>query len=399
MHLEGKKILLGVCGSIAAYKALILLRLLVKAGAAVQVIMTKEAQQFVGKLSFSSLTDYPVFSELAVEDNWKNHVDLGLWADVMVIAPATANTMSKLAHGIVDNLLTAVYLSSKCPVMIGPAMDLDMWAHPATKRNIRTLQSDGVQIFPVGFGPLASGLIGDGRLAEPENMFQTISDYFNHSKDLEGKKLLITAGPTIEAIDPVRFISNHSSGKMGIKIAEAALIRGAEVTLILGPTKETVTEHKNLELIRVSTAEQMLIEVKKKWINVNYFILAAAVSDYQAREIAQEKIKKDENNLSLELKRTVDIAAFIGENKADDQILIGFALETENIMDNAQKKLDKKNMNMIVINSPKVENSAFGYDTNKIDILKKNGEYLSFELKSKKEVAEDILNEMLKLKN
>ncbi|MDQ3142442.1 MAG: bifunctional phosphopantothenoylcysteine decarboxylase/phosphopantothenate--cysteine ligase CoaBC [Bacteroidota bacterium] len=392
--LKGRKIILAVTGSIAAYKSLILVRLLTKADADVQVIMSRSAKEFVGKLSFATLSGKPVLSDLQTDQEWNNHVALGLWADLMIIAPASAHTISKLASGLVDNLLTAVYLSAKCPVMIAPAMDLDMWAHPATQSNIQTLQNFGQFIIPVGKGPLASGLNGLGRLAEPEDIFRVVSDHFTHSRIFENKKILITAGPTYEAIDPVRFIANHSSGKMGIRIAEQAVLMGAEVNLILGPSHEKIMAHPKLHINRIVSAEDMFLETKKHLESSSIFILAAAVADFKPEKAASEKIKKNNTDLQLKLMHTDDIAQFIGIEKKAHQFLVGFALETEQIIEHAKLKMEKKNMDFIVINSPRDENAAFGFDTNKISILHRDGRIKEFELKSKAAVAVDILLEI-----
>lgn len=397
--LQGRKILLGVTGSIAAYKSLLLLRLLTKAGAEVQVILTKNAHDFVGELSFSTLSNKPVYTDLQNDQEWQNHVKLGLWADLILIVPATAHTIAKFRIGIVDNLLTAVYLSARCPVMISPAMDLDMWQHPATQENLQVLGNRGHFIIPVEDGPLASGLSGPGRLAEPEQIHSHVISFFNQNNALTGQKILITAGPTHEAIDPVRFIANASSGKMGIRLAEEAIKRGAEVWLILGPSEEPVSHTSKLHIQRIISADEMMFEVEKLYKSMDYFILAAAVADFKPEIIANEKIKKSNFNTNLKLVATPDIASFIGKNKKIDQKLIGFALETTHIIENAKIKLDKKNMDMIVINSPKDTGAAFGHNTNKISILKKAGELISFELKSKRDAAKDILNEMLKLKH
>ncbi|MFN8280706.1 MAG: bifunctional phosphopantothenoylcysteine decarboxylase/phosphopantothenate--cysteine ligase CoaBC [Saprospiraceae bacterium] len=397
MDLKGKKIILGVCGSIAAYKALILVRLMTKAGMEVRVIMTRDAEQFVGKLSFSSLTGQTVHSDLTYASEWNNHVELGLWADLLVIAPATAQTISKMAHGMVDNLLTAVYLSAKCPVMVAPAMDLDMWAHQATQHNIGTLRNYGNQIIPVSTGPLASGLSGAGRLAEPEDIFRTVCQFFTAKSDLAGKSVLVTAGPTYEPIDPVRFIGNYSSGKMGVRIAEEVLRRGGQVFLILGPASILPPVNPALTTVKVQSATEMLEAVKRYQESSDFFILAAAVADFMPEKVATEKIKKNVGVPEIRLVQTPDIAAHLGTFKKGNQRLVGFALETENILDNARSKMNKKNMDMIVINSPREAGAGFGGETNRIDILKKNGEVLSFELKSKSEVAEDIVNEMIKL--
>jgi len=395
--LTGKKIILGVTGSISAYKSLILLRLLTKAGAEVKVIMTNSAMDFVGPLSFSTLSGHKVMNSLSNEQEWQNHVHLGLWADLLLVAPISAQSMAKFTLGLVDNLLTAVFLSAKCPVMIAPAMDLDMWKHPSTQNNLEILKQRGVKVVPVAEGILASGLSGPGRLAEPEEIMELVQAFFDQKAKLKHKKILITAGPTYESIDPVRFIGNFSSGKMGIRLAEVAASMGAEVTLVLGPTNQKTDPSFQIEVIHVVSAEQMLSSVSSKINHFDYFILAAAVADYKPENPSLEKIKKTEDSITLKLVKNPDIAAFIGEKKQPNQKLIGFALETQNILNNAQTKLDKKNMDMIVINSPKDEGAGFGFDTNKIQILKKSGELISFELKSKEKVAIDILEEMIKL--
>ena len=395
--LTGKKIILGVTGSISAYKSLILLRLLTKAGAEVKVIMTNSAMDFVGPLSFSTLSGQKVLNSLSNEQEWQNHVHLGLWADLLLVAPIIAQSMAKFTLGLVDNLLTAVFLSAKCPVMIAPAMDLDMWKHPSTQNNLEILKQRGVKVVPVAEGILASGLSGPGRLAEPEEIMELVLAFFDQKAKLKHKKILITAGPTYESIDPVRFIGNFSSGKMGIRLAEVAASMGAEVTLVLGPANQKPDPSFQIEVIHVVSAEQMLSSVSSKINHFDYFILAAAVADYKPENPSLEKIKKTEDSITLKLVKNPDIAAFIGEKKQPKQRLIGFALETQNIVNNAQTKLDKKNMDMIVINSPKDEGAGFGFDTNKIQILKKSGELISFELKSKEKVAIDILEEMIKL--
>ncbi|MGB4970625.1 MAG: bifunctional phosphopantothenoylcysteine decarboxylase/phosphopantothenate--cysteine ligase CoaBC [Saprospiraceae bacterium] len=394
--LEGRKIILGITGSIAAYKSVVLLRLLMKAGAEVQVIMTESAHDFIGPLTLSSLSTKEVLSKLNLDQEWSQHVALGQWADLLMIAPASANTISKCAHGIVDNLLTAVYLSAKCPIMIAPAMDLDMWRHPATQENISKLNSFGHFIVPVEDGPLASGLSGPGRLAEPEIIFKFITNYFLVSKPFEGIKILITAGPTYEAIDPVRFIGNHSSGKMGIQLAEQAVQMGAEVELILGPSNEEIKPHPKLHITRIISAENLYQEVNHRYQDVQVFILAAAVADFKPEHTALEKIKKDtQSNMTLSLVPTHDIAAFLGQNKRENQFLCGFALETENQTQFAKIKMSKKNMDMIVVNSTRDEGATFHHDTNKISILDNSGNLVSFDLKSKKEVAIDILKYIL----
>lgn len=393
MSLEGRKIILGITGSIAAYKSAILLRLLTKAGAEVQVILTESAQQFVGPLTFSTLSNKPVLSKLSEDHQWSQHVHLGLWADLMIIAPASANTIAKIANGIADNLLNAVYLSAKCPIMIAPAMDLDMWNHPSTQTNIRKLQEYGNQIIPVGEGALASGLTGPGRLSEPEEIFNSVFNFFNKKKALANKSILITSGPTYEAIDPVRFVGNYSSGKMGIRLAEEAVKMGATVDLIIGPSKEPILSDDRLNITRIHSADEMFQAVEQRMHSNSIFILAAAVSDFKPAEKQSEKIKKNKlNHLNLELVPTPDIAAYIGIHKSKQQVLCGFALETENILEHAKEKLINKKMDMIVINSPKDEGSAFDYDTNKIMILDNSGKLVSFELKSKKEAAINILD-------
>ena len=395
--LSGKKILIGITGSISAYKSVVLVRLLQKEGAIVKVVMTESSKEFVGELTFSTLCNSPVYSNLSQDNQWSNHVELGLWAELFLIAPASANTLAKMTHGLVDNLLTAIYLSAKCPIMVAPAMDLDMWNHKITQSNLQILQQIGIQIIPVGDGHLASGLNGPGRLAEPEEIVEIVKDFFKDSNLFSQKNILITAGPTYEAIDPVRFIGNRSSGKMGIRLAEEAAKLGAHVDLILGPSNESILSHSLLNVIRVESAQQMLDEVTKLQSKIDCFIFAAAVADYKVESPSQEKIKKTEINLELHLTKNPDIALTIGKSKRSDQISVGFALETENLFENAKSKLDKKNMDFIVMNTPKVKNSAFGFDTNQISIYHKDGRILEFELKTKKEVAKDILLEIYQL--
>ena len=395
--LSGKKILIGITGSISAYKSVVLVRLLQKEGAIVKVVMTESSKEFVGELTFSTLCNSPVYSNLSQDNQWSNHVELGLWAELFLIAPASANTLAKMTHGLVDNLLTAIYLSAKCPIMVAPAMDLDMWNHKITQSNLQILQQIGIQIIPVGDGHLASGLNGPGRLAEPEEIVEIVKDFFKDSNLFSQKNILITAGPTYEAIDPVRFIGNRSSGKMGIRLAEEAAKLGAHVDLILGPSNESILSHSLLNVIRVESAQQMLDEVTKLQSKIDCFIFAAAVADYKVESPSQEKIKKTEINLELHLTKNPDIALTIGKSKRSDQISVGFALETENLFENAKSKLDKKNMDFIVMNTPKVKNSAFGFDTNQISIYHKDGRILEFELKTKKEVAKDILHEIYQL--
>ena len=393
--LKDYKILLAVTGSIAAYKSIILLRLLSKAGAEVKVLMSERAKEFVGELSFSTLSGAKVISGLSTDQQWNQHVELGLWADLMIVAPATAQTMAKCAHGQVDNIITACYLSARCPVIWAPAMDVDMWHHPATQNNIKLLQSYGNQIIPVGHGPLASGLSGDGRLAEPEFIFQTVVQHLNSLKRFSGINFLVTAGPTQEPIDPVRFIGNHSSGKMGLRIAEEILRQGGKCQLVLGPVSLQIEPHPNLEIHHINTAADLFEKSKNLLEQTDVFVLAAAVADFRPAQVSAEKIKKSKNQIRLiELENTEDTAAFIGKHKRKDQFMVGFALETENVLSHAQAKLEHKNMDIIVINSPRDEGAAFGKDTNKISLLHANRKLKSFELKSKADVAKDILEEI-----
>lgn len=393
--LSGKKILLGVTGSIAAYKSILLVRLLVKEGAEVKVVMTPSANDFVSGLTLSTLSKNEVLTDLFDEHSWSNHVALGRWADLMVIAPLSCNTLSKMAHGACDNLLLAVYLSATCPVVMAPAMDEDMWRHPATKNNVEALLDHGCQLIPVESGELASGLFGEGRMAEPETILQYLRSFFIHKQDLKGKKALVTAGPTYEAIDPVRFIGNHSSGKMGYAIAEELYSRGAEVTLISGPVS-ILKRSEKIDLIKVERAEEMY-NAAMLHSNYDIAVLAAAVADYTPVEIAEQKIKKANGVFDLKLQKTRDILQALGEMKKDKQILVGFALETENEIINARKKLEQKNADMIVLNSLKDEGAGFKKDTNKITLLKKSGEERKFETKSKQLVAKDIVDSIIEL--
>lgn len=391
-------IILGISGSIAAYKAAHLTRLWVKRGAAVQVLMTEAATHFIAPLTLSTLSKRPVLNDVHSATGWNNHVELGLWADALVVAPASANTLAKLANGLCDNLLTAVYLSARCPVLVAPAMDVDMWHHPATQANIRRLQSYGVQIIPVGTGELASGLQGEGRLAEPEEIVAYVDQYFRRQQDLGGKKALVTAGPTFEPLDPVRYIGNHSTGKMGIAIAEALARRGAEVTLVLGPTALR-PEHTGLRLLRVGTAQEMYTACAPLFPEMDITVLAAAVADYRPATFSDKKIKKKDDELQLALTRTVDIAATLGSRKKSGQILVGFALETNDALEHARQKMERKNLDLIVLNSLQDAGAGFGHDTNKITLLRRNGLQTAFELKTKTEVAEDIVNEIAGLAN
>ena len=392
MTLKGKKILLAISGGIAAYKMNYLVRDFVKKGAEIKVILTPSAENFVTKVTLSTLSKNAVYSDFYDQNGtWNSHVELALWADVLLVAPCTANTLAKIVHGICDNLVIATYMSAKCPVFIAPAMDLDMYAHPSTKENLEKAERFGHHIMPAEFGELASGLEGQGRLAETETILQKIEDFFaqNQSKNLEGKTVLITAGPTYEAIDPVRFIGNHSSGKMGFSLSEEAVKRGAKVILISGPTSQK-TSTKNIEIHRVTSAKEMYDEVFKYYEKVDIAIASAAVADYAPKIVAKEKIKKSEEEFTIELVKNPDILKTMGERKTH-QFLVGFALETQNEEENAKSKLQKKNLDMIVLNSLRDEGAGFQKDTNKVKILT-HSEQKEFSLKSKDEVAKDILD-------
>jgi phosphopantothenoylcysteine decarboxylase / phosphopantothenate---cysteine ligase len=394
--LAGKKILLGVTGSIAAYKSAVLTRLLVKAGAEVKVIMTRSAHDFITPLTLSTLSKNPVFTDFVKDSSgqWNNHVELGLWADAMVIAPASANTIAKMAHGLCDNLLLAVYLSARCPVFFSPAMDLDMLQHGSTKENIQKLQSFGNRIIDPAFGELASGLVGLGRMAEPEEITKHLSDFFQSSARLQGRKVLVTAGPTYEAIDPVRFIGNHSSGKMGFAIAEALANEGATVNLITGPTQQS-TEHPLVNVKHVTSAEEMFNACTSLFPTIDITVLSAAVADYKPTVVANQKIKKKDETLTIELTKTHDIAASLGKMKHNGQVIVGFALETDQEQANALKKLESKNFDLIVLNSLNDKGAGFGHDTNKVTIIDRKQQQKTFELKNKKEVARDIVNAII----
>ncbi|MFZ6012099.1 MAG: bifunctional phosphopantothenoylcysteine decarboxylase/phosphopantothenate--cysteine ligase CoaBC [Bacteroidota bacterium] len=389
--LIGKKIVLGVCGSIAAYKAAYLTRLLVKSGAEVRVVMTPGAHDFITPLTLSTLSKNPVLTDFVKDKTgqWNNHVDLGLWADAMVIAPASANTLAKMANGLCDNLLLAVYLSARCPVFFAPAMDVDMLQHPATQANLQKLSSFGNLIIEPAYGELASGLVGTGRMAEPEEVIEKLRSYFNHGQRLKGKTVLVTAGPTHEAIDPVRFIGNHSSGKMGFAIAEALANEGAHVELVTGPT-QLYTEHPAINVKKITSAEEMYQACAAIFPKTDITVLSAAVADYKPLMKAEQKIKKKEENIVLELTKTHDIAASLGKLKHNGQIVVGFALETEQEQANALKKLESKNFDLIVLNSLNDKGAGFGHDTNKITIIDRQ-QHKTFPLKSKKEAASDIV--------
>lgn len=394
--LKGKKILLGITGSIAAYKSVYLVRLLVKAGADVKVIMTPSAKDFVSKLTLSTLSRNIVLTDLFDDESWANHAMLGRWADLMIIAPLSCNTLSKMASGQCDNLLLATYLSATCPVVVAPAMDEDMWHHPSTIKNIHQLESFGNFIIPVEKGELASGLFGDGRMAEPEQIILFIVSHFFLPKELTGKKALVSAGPTYEAIDPVRFIGNHSSGKMGIAIAKELHRRGADVTLIAGPMQHELSAN-GMDIVKVTTAEEMFQACEKVFDKMDITVMSAAVSDYTPVTTAKEKIKKKEDKIIIELSKTKDILKSLGEKKKPDQVLVGFALETNDEKKNALEKLASKKADLIVLNSLNDEKAGFGYDTNKISIFGKDGKEFHFESKTKQEVAKDIIDTIIQL--
>lgn len=399
--LSGKNILLGITAGIAAYKTASLVRLFIKAGANVKVVMTPASKDFITPLTLSTLSKNPVLSSFTNDedenDTWNNHVELGLWADFFLIAPATANTLSKMATGNSDNLLLATYLSAKCPIYFAPAMDLDMYKHDSTIASLNTLRSFGNIMIPAESGELASGLIGEGRMAEPENIVQFLENHIIKGLPLYNKKILITAGPTYEAIDPVRFIGNHSSGKMGFEIAKASANLGAEVILISGPTHQK-TDNDAIKVIPVVSASEMHEEVHKHFDGIDVAILSAAVADYKPKYVADKKIKKKDPTLILELEKTKDILASLGDIKKK-QLLVGFALETNNEIENAIKKLKSKNLDLIVLNSLSDKGAGFGVNTNKITLIDSEENITNYNLKSKAEVAQDILSEIIKLIN
>ena len=398
--LENRKILIGVTGSIAAYKAAILIRLLIKEKAEVKVIMSPLAKQFITPLTLATLSKNPVLVDFFNPENgdWNNHIELGIWADAYIIAPATANTLAKMAHGIADNLLLTTYLSARCAIFVAPAMDIDMLGHPATQDNVEILKKRGNHVLEPVTGELASGLTGKGRMEEPERIVEAVTRYFGVKKKtlkkLAGKKFLVTAGPTYEPIDPVRFVGNYSSGKMGYAIADQLAFHGADVILISGPSAEKISQ-QGISLIKVHTAAEMYYESLSRYRHVDGAILAAAVADYRPKNPAFEKIKRLKKNLTLELEVNPDIAETLGKQKKNNQILAGFALETHNEVENARKKMSKKNFDFIVLNSLKDEGAGFHSDTNKITILDKHNRLMEFPLKSKQEIAEDIVQYLL----
>ncbi|UXP30639.1 bifunctional phosphopantothenoylcysteine decarboxylase/phosphopantothenate--cysteine ligase CoaBC [Reichenbachiella agarivorans] len=397
--MEGKKILIGVCGSIAAYKSAHLVRLLVKAGAEVKVIMTETAQTFITPLTLSTLSKHPVATQFVKNEagEWENHVELGLWADLIIVAPATANTLAQFTHGNCDNLLAATYLSARCPVAVAPAMDLDMYTHPSTQANLSQLRSYGVEIIDAEHGELASGLVGTGRMAEPEHIYEYALRHFAVQRRFDGTKVLITAGPTYEKIDPVRFIGNHSSGKMGLAIANELAAQGASVELIAGPGNYDIRS-QNIRLTRVTTADEMFEATAVRYRDMDVAIFAAAVADYKPAQMASQKIKKSSESMSIELVKNRDIAGEMGKLKAAHQLNIGFALETENEQSHAQQKLEKKNFDLVVLNSLNDKGAGFSLDTNKITIFNREGKSTSFDLKTKKEVAIDLVQAIYELR-
>lgn len=396
--LAGKKILIGVSGSIAAYKTILLVRLLVKAGADVKLVLTPASKDFVSPLVLSTLSKNIVLTDLADGTSWANHVMLGRWADIMLIAPLSCNTLAKMANGFCDNLLMAVYLSATCPVVVAPAMDEDMWHHPATNKNIETIKNFGNKVITVNKGELASGLFGDGRMAEPEEIINYLEENYFREKVLQGKKVLVTAGPTYEPIDPVRFIGNQSSGKMGFAIAAQLYAKGAEVLLVAGPNTQHV-KYSGIKYIAVQTAEEMYQVCIENFPSSDIAVMSAAVADYTPSVVATEKIKKKENELELNLVKTKDILASLGAIKKENQYLVGFALETNNEKANALDKLIRKNADAIVLNSLQDAGAVFGVDTNKITILTKAGKEINFEMKDKQKVAADIVEHIIQEKN
>ena len=396
--LSGKKVLLGISGGIAAYKTPNLVRCLIKKGAEVKVVMTDSAKDFVTPLSLSTVSKNPIHSSFKSDDEdgvWNNHVELGLWADFMLICPATANTLFKMANGNCDNLLLGVYLSCKSETFFAPAMDLDMYKHQSTKESINKLISFGNILIPPAHGELASGLSGEGRLPEPHEIVDFIEKHYTKNLPLEGKKVLISAGPTIEQLDPVRYISNHSSGKMGYSLAETALSLGAEVKLISGPTNQSISS-ENIKIVHIKTGNELLEAIRNDYNNSDIVIMAAAVSDYKPIEFSEKKIKKDNNELNIKFEKTTDILFELGQNKKN-QILVGFALENNNELSHAKNKLEKKNLDLIILNSLNDEGAGFGYDTNKITVVDCSGNVTPYKLKKKNEVADDVFKHIIEL--
>ena len=396
--LNGKKIILAVTGSIAAYKATFIIRNLIKSGASVKVIMTEASCSFITPLTLSTLSKNPVLIDFTKEGNtgeWNNHVELGLWADIFLVATATANTLAKMVTGHADSFLLATYLSVKCPVFIAPAMDLDMFKHGSTTDNLKILIERGNKIIYPENGELASGLVGEGRLAEPENIVDYLEEYFKESQPLHGKKVLITAGPTYEPIDPVRFIGNHSSGKMGFALANRAKELGADVTLVAGPV--SLESPKGINRINIRTAKDLFEICKASYKSQDIIIMAAAVADYTPKSVSEVKIKKKAKDWTIELEKTTDVLKWVGEQKLSKQFLVGFALETNNELENAQKKLEKKNLDFIVLNSLQNKGAGFKHDTNQITIVTRENKIINFELKSKDEVAKDILQQVVNM--
>jgi len=396
MNLQGKKIILGICGSIAAYKSAELCRLFVKSGAEVKVIMTTSAGDFISPLTLSTLSGYEVVTSVHDGSNWSGHVELGLWADVLVIAPITANTIAHFANGLCDTMLDAVYLSAKCTVLFAPAMDLDMWIHPSTKSNVEKLISFGNVLIPVEHGELASGLVGFGRMAEPAHILDFVIAHFNKHLDLSGKNILITAGPTHEKLDPVRFIGNSSTGKMGLALVRECLERGACVELVLGPVTEKIFTHPNLSVTNIISADDMMKACAVHFQNADIAIMAAAVADYRPITEESQKIKKSDDEISLKLVKTTDIAASLGAIKQPGQVLVGFALETENELEYAQKKRIKKNFDLIILNSMNDKGAGIGTSTNKVTIIGSEGIILATQLLTKSEIAKIIIDETIK---
>ncbi|HCX99915.1 MAG TPA: bifunctional phosphopantothenoylcysteine decarboxylase/phosphopantothenate--cysteine ligase CoaBC [Bacteroidales bacterium] len=396
--LKGKNILLGITGSIAAYKAASIVRLLVKEGASVKVIMTPLAKEFITPLTMATLSKNPILVDFFNPENgdWNSHVDLGLWADLYLIAPASANTMAKMASGVADNLLLTSYLSARCPVMVAPAMDLDMFQHPTTQKNIEVLKGYGNIIIEATTGELASGLSGKGRMEEPEKIFDAISLFFTGNETLKGKLVMVTSGPTHEPIDPIRFIGNRSSGLMGASIAHSLVQRGAKVLFVTGPSNQKPA-HKDIEIISVSTAQQMYDKAVELYSRCDAAVLAAAVADFSVKQPENQKIKRENASLMLELVPTQDIAKELGKMKSKEQLLVGFALETQNQQENAMRKLKTKNFDFIVLNSPNDEGAGFDVLTNKVTIIHSNGNEVPYPLKSKARIADDIVNELVKL--